>query len=118
MKRLNFIISCLLMAILTSCTGSTDSGGRNNATGSDTISWSAPTTRIDGTAMSSSEISAYRVSYGMDPSNLDHVEVVSSTTRSMSLTSLTPGTWYFWVQTIDSQDRPGPPSAINSVTIR
>lgn len=118
MKRLNFIISCLMVVILASCTGSTGSGGSNNATGSDSISWSAPTTRIDGTAMSSNEISAYRVSYGMDPSNLDHVEDVSSTTHSKSLTSLTPGTWYFWVQTIDSQGRPGPPSAINSVTIR
>lgn len=117
MKQLNFIITYFLMLLLTSCTGSTDGNSSNSATGSDTISWNAPTTRVDGTAMSSSEISGYRVSYGRNPSNLDHIEDVSSTTRTISLTRLTAGTWYYWVQTIDTQNRAGPPSAINSVTI-
>lgn len=116
MKQLIFITSCCAMLFLGGCTGTT--GGDNSTSTSNSISWSAPTTRVDGTAMSRNEISGYRISYGIAPGNLEYVENLSATASSWTISNVAPGTWYFWLQTIDSQGRVGPPSAINSIAIR
>lgn len=67
------------------------------------LSWTAPTTRTDGTLLSPSELAGYKVYYGTSPSRLEVAQEllgISSTDTTILLPSA--GTYYFAVTAYDS----------------
>jgi hypothetical protein len=81
------------------------------ATGSATLTWTAPTTNTNGTPVT--PISGYTIYYGTSASSLTQTVVVSdSTTTSYAITGLASGTWYFAVAA-DATD--GTQSAMSNV---
>ena len=73
-----------------------------NCTSSIAISWTAPTTRADGTTLSLSELEGYRIYLGSDSENLTPVvDLADSSINSYTLTGLVPGTYYISVTAYD-----------------
>ncbi len=69
---------------------------------STTLSWSAPTTRADGTALALSEIDGYRIYMGDSESSLLLVmDINDSTLTTYTLTDLTTGSYFFTVTAYD-----------------
>ena len=85
-----------------------------------TLSWSAPTTRVDGTALQSSEIASYNVYYsvGSQPTTAStkaRVDSGSATGTTVTLNldpSPSPQTVYFAVTAVDTN---GVESALSNV---
>lgn len=91
------------------------SQGTTNETGEVTLSWTPPSTRVDGTPLRSADIRAYEVAYGQDPEALINSHPVAIGDTSTVIRGLAPGTWYFAVRTI--ADLPGPLSETIEYTV-
>jgi len=64
--------------------------------GSATLSWSPPTSNVDGTPVTN--LAGYRVKYGQQASNLSEtLSVPSPGITSVVIENLSAGTWYFAV---------------------
>ncbi|MFC4260297.1 fibronectin type III domain-containing protein [Marinobacter lacisalsi] len=77
------------------------------------LSWLAPGQRINGEQLSYiNDIDGYIVLYGQDPANLEQQVVVecNSLNCGYDIQDLAPGTWYFAVQTVDSNGLISAPS--------
>jgi hypothetical protein len=86
------------------------------ATGSATVTWSAPTQRVDGSPIG--ELAGYRVLYGKSSRNYEHsVELNTAGINRYVLEGLGSGTWYFAVQAITSDGLTSAPSREVSKTI-
>jgi hypothetical protein len=72
-------------------------------TGSVTLTWTAPSTRTDGSSISLSEIDHYLLSYGQSETNLDQTVRVESDQTSYTFEGLATGTWYFSIQVTDTK---------------
>jgi hypothetical protein len=71
--------------------------------GSFTLSWSAPTTRADGSPLSLADIDGYRIYYSNSPGNYSSVvEVPDGTAQSADVTDLPAGTYYLVMTTYDN----------------
>ena len=73
--------------------------------GSVTLTWNAPTTRTDGSPLSLSEISKYRVYYGQTSGVYTLQQDVANPGTlivSTQIVSLATGTWYFAVSDFDT----------------
>jgi putative Ig domain-containing protein len=71
------------------------------ATGSAQISWVAPTTNTDGSALTN--LSGYRVLYGRDSGSLDQsVDVTNPGLTTYRVENLAVGTWFFAVVALNS----------------
>jgi hypothetical protein len=69
--------------------------------GSARVSWTAPTTNTNGSALAN--LAAYRVYYGTSASSLSQsAEVNDITQRAATINSLTPGTWFFAVRAVNT----------------
>ena len=82
------------------------------AEGTSTLSWEAPETRVDGTAMAVSEIKEYRAFYSIDSEPTTDSEFVvidfAATTEDITLQLIPraePYTISFAIMTVDTQDR-------------
>jgi hypothetical protein len=65
-------------------------------TGSATLSWTAPTTNTDGSALTN--LAGYHIYYGTSPSAMSStVDIPNPGTTTYTLSSLASGTWYFAV---------------------
>jgi hypothetical protein len=85
-------------------------------TGSATVSWVAPTTNTDGSALTNP--AGYRVYYG--PSNTSFPQsmtVNDIAARSATVSSLAPGTWYFKVRTLNTSQTESADSNIASKAV-
>ena len=70
------------------------------------LSWTAPVEREDGSGISMAEIAGYRVYYGIAPGDYTtEVAIDSGSTMSVTLSNLTPGTYYIAVTTVDLAGR-------------
>jgi len=81
----------------------TSPGSEEPVTGgaSVTLTWTAPSTRVDGESIALSEIQSYIVRYGRVQGELDQQVTVDSTETSYQFDNLESGTWYFAVQVVD-----------------
>lgn len=99
--------------------GPTGSGTATSGTatsGTATVSWEAPTTTIQGFALT--DLAGYRVYYGQSESDLSqHVELNSVGTQTYVVDNLGPGTWYFAVKAVTSMGVESALSEIVSKTI-
>ncbi len=65
------------------------------------LDWTAPVTNTDGTVINN--LSGFRILYGTSSSTLDRSLAVNDVTaRTATVTSLTPGNWYFAVRAVNS----------------
>jgi hypothetical protein len=72
------------------------------ATGSATLSWTAPTENTDGSALSN--LAGYRIRYGTSASALTSTIVISNASLTTYVVeNLSPATWYFAVTAVNSQ---------------
>jgi hypothetical protein len=87
------------------------------ATGSATVSWTAPTTRTDGTPLTN--LAGFRVYYGTSPGNYPTVITIADPTVSTYVVSnLSTGTYYFVATAYDSTGEESAYSAPGSKTIQ
>lgn len=85
-------------------------------TGSATVSWSAPATREDGSALT--DLSGFKVYYGTSPDNLSStVTLNGASVTSYEIDNLSAGTYYFVVTAVDSTGSESPSSSMVSKTI-
>jgi hypothetical protein len=93
--------------------GSSSGGSSSGTTGSAALSWVAPTTNTDGSALT--DLAGYHVYYGTAADLLDRNLAVSD--ASATVGSLTAGTWYFAVAAVNSGGVEGGLSNVASKTI-
>jgi len=67
------------------------------------LSWTAPTTRADGTPLTSAELAGYEIYYTTDdPAVAGTISVASSTAANYTLSNLAAGNYYFAMSAIDT----------------
>jgi hypothetical protein len=72
-------------------------------TGSATLSWAAPTTRTDGSALQN--LAGYRIYYGRMPGTYDYtIDVDNSGVLTYVVEGLVSGEWYFALSAYDTND--------------
>jgi hypothetical protein len=86
------------------------------ANGTATLSWTPPTTRTDGTALTN--LASYRVYYGTSSSALTtRIDVANPGLSSYVVSNLAAGTWYFAVTALDSTGAESTQSNVATLTI-
>jgi hypothetical protein len=81
-----------------------------------TLSWEAPTQRVDGSPLTN--LSGFKLYYGTSSSNLSNVVQVSDPgARSWIIENLTVGTWYFAASAYDQSGIESARSNVASKTI-
>jgi len=133
----------LLGILLTGCGGGgSDTGSETSGSGSNTsdnagagpsgmqpesaraavLSWSAPSTRVNGDGIAMGELDKYVIRYGQDVEDLSGEVVIDEADiypeMSYTVDNLDSGTWYFTIQVQDKQGLVSEPSAPVSKTIR
>lgn len=81
-------------------------GNRSSVDTAATLMWDAPAERENGDALKVGEIDHYIVSWGQDPDKLGNTEEVpceNCTDMEHVVEDLDEGTWYFTVQTRDTE---------------
>src|SRR5690554_5709589 len=85
------------------CGGSGTSGSDDTAV----LSWSAPSTRVNGDSIAMGELDRYLIRYGQDMYDLKLRVLVDGADKypemSYTVQNLGAGTWYFTVQVQDKQ---------------
>jgi len=81
-----------------------------NATGTATLSWTAPTTNTDGTALT--DLTSYRIAYGHAANSLDQSTTVSVGVSTYTVNNLASGDWFFGVFAVNSS---GVESAVSNI---
>lgn len=79
--------------------------GTTASTGNVTLRWVAPSTRSNGTSLSLSQISGYRIRYGTAPGSYTRSAMNSDGDTAHTVRGLAPGTYYFVVNTVDTSGR-------------
>lgn len=88
------------------------------ATGAVTLSWIMPTTRVDGAALSPSEIAGYKLYYGTASNALTStIRINDPTQTEYTIQSLPSGTYYFKISAIDADGLEGPQSVAISRSV-
>ena len=86
------------------------------ASGTATLSWVAPTTNTNGSALT--DLSGFIINYGTSSTNLNQqITVSSATATGYTVTGLATGTWYFTVIATASDGTQSAPSNMASKTI-
>ncbi len=73
------------------------------ASGSALLTWTPPTQRTDGSALT--DLAGYRVYYGAASGNYSQTATIGAGIASYLVESLVPGRWYFAVSAFDSAGR-------------
>jgi len=86
------------------------------APGNANLSWTAPTSNTNGTALT--DLSGYTISYGTSPTALTQsVTITDPTATSYTITGLAAGTWYFAIAATASDGTQSAPTSVVSETI-
>jgi len=84
--------------------------------GSATLTWTAPTTNTDGSALT--DLAGYHIYYGNSPSALSTmIDIASAGTLSYTVSSLASGTWYFAISAYTTSGLQSALSATGSKSI-
>ncbi len=75
------------------------------------LSWTAPDKRSNGDDLAESEISHYKIWYGLEENNLDReTPEIPKTETTYVIENLEPGIWYFNIRVYDQNGLESPPS--------
>lgn len=86
------------------------------ATGSATVSWTAPTQNSDGSALTN--LAGYRIAYGRSATVLDRsVSLTNPSLSSFLVENLSSGAWFFAVSAVNSQGGASNASNVATKTI-
>ncbi len=118
-KTCSFAVALLMIASMSACTGngSTSSfklGGAGGTPVMATLTWDAPTTRMDGSLLDPAfDLQAYKIQYGTSSGAYTHSVLVSNpgTTTVTHLFPIAAGTYYVTVTDIDNYGQESLPSA-------
>lgn len=134
-------ISCLALVTTACGGGGGGSGGSNSGSGSTTnapstapsgspapgnlnrsvrLSWTVPTTRVDGSPLPTGDISAYRLFYTRDGSAAAEDQIVYIGNGSMTNTNVslaTAGTYTFAITAVDREGVESPLSPPVSISV-
>ena len=70
-----------------------------SASGSAQLNWSPPLSNTDGSTLTN--LAGYRISYGTSASALSQTQAINNVgLTSFTITNLSPGTWYFAIQSV------------------
>jgi hypothetical protein len=87
------------------------------ATGSATVSWTAPTQNTDGSALT--DLSGYRIAYGRSSTNLDQsADVSNASLTTYTVESLSAGQWFFAVYAVNAAGTESETSNVATKTIQ
>ena len=79
-----------------------------------TVSWEAPTTNTNGTALT--DLAGYRIYYGSSPEHLSQSQKISTIgLQTYVIEDLEPGTWYFAVMAVAAN---GAESALSNMAVK
>jgi hypothetical protein len=92
-------------------------GGGGTGTGAVTLNWTAPTTNTDGTGLSLSDLTGYKILYGRDAGNLDQSKSVAGSAKSTVIENLASGTWFFAIVTVNAAGTESAPTNVASTSI-
>jgi hypothetical protein len=123
---IKFVVVFLAAAVVAGCGGgsgtSSSANGSTNNSGSvvsgDSVvlSWAAPTQNTDGTAIT--DLSGYNIYYGSDAQAMTQkINVTNVGVLTYVVSSLSPGTWYFAVTSVNSAGIESDPSEPINATI-
>jgi hypothetical protein len=113
---LSKILTVFFLAYLMSACNSEESYGLDGSSGTAgggvvqgaaiSLSWIAPSERVDGTPIAMSEIAGYRVYYGVSQGDYsEKVDIADSSTMQVTLNNVPSGTYYIVVTTFDTDGR-------------
>jgi Putative Ig domain len=86
------------------------------ASGTATLSWTAPTENTNGTALT--DLAGYWISYGTSADDLSQkVQIDNPGIATYVLTNLSSGTWYFSMTSYTAANVQSAPSAVASYTV-
>lgn len=112
-RRWVLLLSLLIIAACGRGGGTPES----HATGSATVSWSAPKANTDGSPLRG--LVGYRIYYGVNPDRLDHrIEISDGAATTAKVSGLTPGKWYFAVTAVAGDGSESGYSNVGSKMIR
>jgi len=81
--------------------GGGDIGGGGGYTGVATLTWTPPTTRVDGSSLT--DLAGYRIYYGTSEGNYtESIEISNTGITEYVIDSLPPNTYYFVITAFDS----------------
>lgn len=87
-----------------------------NASGSASLSWQAPTQNTDGTPLG--DLAGFRIIYGMSAGALSQtVDVANAAANTYTVNSLSSGTWYFAIKAYTASGTESALSAVASKSI-
>ena len=82
-------------------TPTSQSPSASSGPGNATVSWEAPTTNTNGSALT--DLAGYRIYYGSSAEHLDHsVHIGTVGLQTYVIEGLEPGNWYFAVMAVAS----------------
>jgi hypothetical protein len=84
--------------------------------GEATLTWEPSTQLTDGSSYY--DRSAYKIYYGLAPSNLDQIIVTGANSTSQVVSGLAPGSWYFGISAISNSHGESALSGIVSLTLQ
>jgi len=109
--------------VLTACGGGDDGGNppaTTTPTGSVSLSWDTPATKVDGNSLSLSEIDGYKLYITQDSTTYPtqaYLDIKDNTTSSYTIGGLSSGQYYIYVTTYDMNGDESPLSDPVSTTI-
>lgn len=116
-SRLKVLLVAVLALQLTACLNVSGSDGGVNPNPSPIsdnnsvinmlgLTWTAPSEREDGTALSLSEIAGYRIYYGVEAGNYQNeIDINDITADQTQVADLASGTYHVVMTTIDTDGR-------------
>src|SRR5215469_9411932 len=88
----------------------------SGSAGSATLSWDAPTSNTNGTALT--DLSGYRIYYGASEDDMvKTVQITNVGIQTYLIENLEAGTWYFAIRALSSEGTESPLSDVVSKTI-
>lgn len=82
------------------------------------LHWSAPATRADGSKLYMGDIEGYKIYYKLkDQKRYSTITVHSASDTSFSLSGFRPGTYEFYVSTMDTEGLESQPSSTVTVSV-
>jgi Fibronectin type III domain len=95
---------------------STSGASPKNANTTAVLSWEAPTTNTNGSALT--DLAGYRIYYGESPRTLsESVQIKTVGVQTYVIDNLPAGTWYFAIMAVTSAGRESGLSNVVSMTI-